>query len=551
MKLNYKHVILMVTLTVLICTPVIAAANAGGTVIAQDFGEEFFFDLIENGAEIIFSTVNPEGEPSVIYAQLGVPSDALGLEDDMYQGCIAMALVATQGELLDYILDFVGGTLFGSESEGGEFFAAQEGGEPFEFESILEMLGTDFTLLINVFVDLTDAEAHANMAEIRTHLHNEFAFSFSELLDLRIDESFFPPEMEMELPFESINIFIYQVTNTFEDAVNSVLDVMDQTGFLASIDRDVFTTSRASGAGLLAIPDMGMLMNLIESFGGEGDGEFNPTSFIISQMPELDGPLAIAGAGYIGDQLLSTTSDEIRIFEDLFGKPVSTNVNGLSTGQSIIAFMLPEGVNATSYSPEDEALNRTFYAQDEGIIFWNASYYANQPDYIVSFEAGSFPPLVTISRSFSPLTLTPGGTVAVTINVVNEGTDPIYNLVLEDSGLGALYPDLEITGMQNTSSAVLEGGQNLTLTYSVAFTNEGGYLFPKAELSYNYENRTYSKTTHIDGYYVTADPIGLLMQMITDGMPFTGIAIGVVGLGAIVNIGLMARGRGGGGSYQV
>ncbi|TFG33592.1 DUF11 domain-containing protein [Candidatus Thorarchaeota archaeon] len=551
MRLNYMHAIIIVAMAVLISTPVIAAANAGGTVVAQEIGEEFFFNLIENGAEIVFTAINPEGEPSVIYAQLGVPSEALSLEDDMYQGCMAMALVATQGELFDYILDFVGGTLFGSESEGGEFYAAQEGGEDFNFDSILEMLGTDFNLLINVFVDLTDTEAHANMAEIRTHLHTEFDFSFSELLDLRIDQSFFPPEMEIELPFESINLFIYQVINEFEDAVNSVLDVMDQTGFLASINRDVFTTARASGAGLLAIPDMGDLMELINSFSGESNESFSPTSFIISQMPEIEGPLAIAGAGYIGDQILSTTSDEIKIFEDLLGKAASSNVNGLPSGQSIIACMLPEGVNVTSYSPEDEALNRTFYDQTGGIIFWNASYYSNQPDYTVSFDPGAFPPLITISRSFSPVTLTPGGEVTVTVTVINEGTEPIYNLTLQDSGINELYPALAITGTQSTTSVNLEAGLSLTLTYSVTFTNEGGYLFPQAVLSYNYENRTYSKTTHIDGYYVTADPLGLLMQMITDGMPYTGIAIGVVGLGAIINIALMARGRGGGGSYQV
>ena len=87
--------------------------------------------------------------------------------------------------------------------------------------------------------------------------------------------------------------------------------------------------------------------------------------------------------------------------------------------------------------------------------------------------------------------------------------------------------------------------------YTVTFVNEGAYIFYPASVTYEYDNVTYSKDTHIDGYTVTSDLWGLLQNMIADGMPYTGIMIGVIGLGAIVNIGLMARGRGGGGSYQV
>ncbi len=556
MKLNYKHAILIVIMSVLISAPVVAASNAGETVVAQDMDDDFFVSLLENGAEIVFSSIDSEGVPSVIYGQLGVPSEDLGLEDPsgMYDGCVVMALVATQGELLDYVLDLVGADLFGSDGEdGGEFSAAQDGDSPIDFNSIFDMLGTDFNLLINVFIDLTDAEAHSNMAEIRTHLHNTFDFSFSEILDLRIDESFFPEEMEVELPFDGINIFIYQVTNLFEDAVNSVLDVMDGTGFLASIDRSVFTEARASGAGLLAIPDMGDLVDLIDSFSGDSNETFNPanpTDFLISQMPDLDGPLAIAAAGYIGDQILSTTSDELKIFEDLLGKPALDTISGISTGQSLVICSLPEGVNATGYSPEDEALNKTYYDQESGFVFWNASYYTDQQDYTINFEEGSFPPLITITRSFAPDTLTPGGTLDITVVVHNEGLEPIYNVSMEDLGINSLYSNLTITGTQSRNAITLEAGGSMEMTYQITFTNEGGYLFPKASLSYDYSNKTYSKTTHIDGYFVTADPLGLLMQMINDGMPFTGIAIGVVGLGAIVNIGLMARRRGGS-PYQV
>lgn len=555
MKLNYKHALVILAIAFLFASPAIAAANAGEIVVAQDIGEEFIFELLENGAEVVFASIDPQGVPAVVYGQLGIPSDSLGLDQsgsgEMYEGCVAMALLATQGELLDYILDIIGGPLFNLTGDGEEFDAAQFGEEGFDFNSILDMIGTDFSLLINVFIDLTDAQAHANMGAIRTHLHTNFDFTFSELLDLRIDESFFPPEMAVELPFDGINVFIHQITNTFENAVSSVLGVMDQTGFLETIDQSVFTGARASGAGLLAVPDMGYLMDLIGGFMGGPEENLTASSFLISQMPELDGPLALAGAGYIGEQILSTTSDEIKIFEDLLGKDPLANINGLDTGQSLVGVFMPQEVNITSYSPEDEALNRTYYDSDVGVVFWNATSYVNQPDYIISFEEGSFPPLITIARTFTPVSLSTGGTVTVEVGVLNEGVDIIENVTLVDTAFTYIYPDLVVTGDQSTSTDFLAPDEWLNISYTVTFVNEGGYVFYPASVTYEFENTTYSKTTHTDGYTVSADLLGLLSQMIADGMPYTGIMIGVVGLGAIVNIGLMARGKGGGGSYQV
>jgi len=555
MKLNYKHAFVILAMTFLFASPAIAAANAGGAVVAQDIGEEFIFNLIDNGAEVVFTSIDPEGAPSVVYGQLGIPSDALGLDQtgpgQMYEGCLAMALLATQGELLDYILDLVGGPLLNLTGDGGAMSATQFGDGGFDINSILDMIGTDFSLLVNVFVDVTEAEAATNMGAIRARLNTHFGFAFAELLTLRIDQSLFPPEMDVTLPFDALDLFVYQITNPFADAVGSVLGVMDDSGFLGAIDQSVFTEARASGAGLLAVPDMAMLMDLIGGFGDGGTPTFSASSFLLSQMPDLEGPVAIAGAGYIGDQILSTTSDEIKIFEELLGKAPSATVNGLDTGQSLVVAMLPPDVNVTGYTPEDEALNRTYHDEGSNMIFWNATAYTSQPDYVISFEPGSFPPLITIHRTFSPLTLTSGGMVTVSVGVHNEGVDPIYNLVLEDTSIGVTYPSLGITGTQTANSAVLNAGDWLNITYTVTFVNEGGYVFFPATLNYVFENQTYSKSTHTDGYTVSPDIIGLLSQMLFEGMPFTGIIIGVVGLGAIVNIARMARGRGAGGSYQV
>ncbi|MFW9793881.1 MAG: hypothetical protein ACFFEE_06260 [Candidatus Thorarchaeota archaeon] len=555
MKLGKKHAFVLIAIGFLLSIPAVAAANSGGAILAQDIGEDFFFDLLENGAEIAFTAIDEQGVPAVIYGQLGVPDSSLGLDDPsgMYDGCVVMALIATQGELLEYVLDIVGASLFNftDGGDGGNLTALQFGEGGFGVGSLFDMLGTDFSLLINVFIDLDPAEAQTNMAAIRTHLHSEFLFDFAELLNLRIDEEFIQGIIgePVDLPFTGINVFIYQVTNPFEDAVSSVLDVMDQTGFISAIDETVFTEAHASGAGLLAVPDMGNLMDLIEGFGGGGSTP--PAQFLLSQMPALDGPMAIAAAGYIGEQILSTTSDELNIFENLLGKPSTSVVNGLTSGQSLVAAFLPENMNVTSYSPEDEALNRTFYDANASIIFWNATTYTDVPDYTISFTPGSFPPLVTVERTFDPLTTIPGGSTVVTVTVTNEGTEPIYNVSVVDDLLTTTYPSsVTVTGDTSSTSAMLAPSGTLVITYTATFAYEGVYAFAPAVLEYDYGNKTFSKNTHTDGFTVSPDPLGLLEAMFWDGWPITGAMVGVVSLGAIVNIVLMARGRGGG-TYQV
>jgi hypothetical protein len=548
MKLNYKHALALIALVFFMSAPTVAALENGNAVVAQDIGEDFFVQLIENGAEVVFANIDEQGQPAVIYGQLGVPDEQLGLEEAMYEGCIAMALVATQGELLAYVLDLVGDELFNFTGDGGEFMPQQFDGEDFDFEAIFDYLGTDFSLMFNVFVNVAAGEAGSRMSQIRSHMASNFGFAFSLLLDLRIDESFFPEEMEIELPFDSIHVYIHQVTNTFENAVDAVLDVMDQSGFLQSIDRTVFSDAPASGAGILAVPDMGDLIDLIEGF----DNGTSPMSYVTSQMPDLDGPLAIAAAGYIGDQVISSDTTEIKVFEDLLGKSPAGVVNSLATGQSLVVLNIPENMNLTSYLPENEAGNVTFYDDEMGMVFWNATAFTDQPDYSVSFEEGDFPPLVTITRTFTPATTSPGGSTLVTVTVTNMGPEEVYNVTVSDVGFASRYPLTTVTGDTSANTAVLLAGteNSLNITYTVEFPNEGRYTFDNAEVTYEFEGNDFTKRTHVDAFDVTADPVGLLSQMISDGWPYTGIVIGVVGLGAVINIVMMFRGKGGS-VYQV
>jgi hypothetical protein len=548
MKVNYKHAFALMAMICLLAAPGIAAANSGGIVVAQDIGGDFLFQLIQNGAEVVFAAIDPEGNPAVIYGQLGIPSEELELSSAMYTDCMLMALVSTQGELLNYILDLVGSGFFNFSGSGGGLSAQQFGEGGFDVNSILDMLGTDFNLLINIFVNADDTAAHTNMAAIKAHLSTSFGFVFSDILDLMIDESFFPPDSGITLPFDSLNIFISQVENTFADAVDSVFSVMDGSGFLDAINPAVFTEARASGAGLVAIPDLAALSDLINGFGGPTPP--TATSFLTSQLENLTGPLAVAFAGYIGDQILSTSSTELNIFEDLLRKSPTDTVTGITGGQSLVVCIMPEGVNVTSYVPVGEA-NQTYYDNASNVVLWNATYFPNQPDYTIYFNDFSFPPLVTISRTFSPLTTTTGGSAEVKVAIHNAGDVAIANVSAIDDSIGTTYTSVGVNGTTSGSSPSIPAGGWLNFTYTVTFQNEGGYAFAPAMMHYDFNGTTYHKQTHIDGYTVSPDPIGLLMQMFNDGMPFTGIAVGLVGLGAIVNIALMVRHKGGGASYQV
>jgi len=218
----------------------------------------------------------------------------------------------------------------------------------------------------------------------------------------------------------------------------------------------------------------------------------------------------------------------------------------------LVAAFLPPNMNVTSYSPEDEALNKTYYDPSANIVFWNATSYTDVPDYTISFVAGDFPPLVTITRTFDPLTAVPGGFTQVTVTVTNEGTEPIYNVTVADANITAIYPkSATFTGSISEFNAIVPAGGTVTFTYTVTFAYEGVYAFAPATLVYSHGGNEYSKHTHIDGFTVSPDPMGLLQSMFLDGMPFTAILGGAVGLGAIVNIVLMVRGKGGGGTYQV
>ncbi|MFW9849207.1 MAG: hypothetical protein ACFFF4_08700, partial [Candidatus Thorarchaeota archaeon] len=267
MKFTIKHAFVIVFVGVLIGAPLSAVASPTNT-LAQDGPDinSLLESLLTNGAEVMLANIDDQGVPGVIYGQLGIPSSALAFDNEMYDGCIAMALISTHGEFLEMILDLLaGGDLFGGDGGGGGFALAQDGG--FDPNQILEMLGTEFSLLITVFINVPETDSLSRMTSIQNHLTSQFGFSFLDILNLRIDQSLFEGS-DITLPFDSIDLYIRQETHDFTSAVNSMFSVMNQGGFLAGIDKTKITNAPASAGGLLAIPDMADIVELINTFGG-------------------------------------------------------------------------------------------------------------------------------------------------------------------------------------------------------------------------------------------------------------------------------------------
>ena len=520
---------------------ILPMAASAYPVMAQDGPEEIIELLLTEGAEVLVANIDENGAPAVIYAQLGSPVDSLDLEAEMYDNCLALAVLATRGELLDYIFSLIGTEFMGGGEPG---FMLSQFDAGFTPEAILDLLGTDFSLLISAYYNLDEAVAIGRMGQVLAHLANPavFGFSFADIIHLRIDESFFPPEAEMELPFEAIDVFMYQVTNPFADALNVVLGGLDDSGLLGNIDPSIFLAERGAAAGLLAIPDMG---DLVDTMGGIGGFSLAAESFFPSQFEMIDGSIAIAAAGYIGEQILTYGDTDLSI-GSLVG--ATGSFSPMDDGISIVMAIMPEGSNITGVSPDVEGL--TMHENGSNMVMWNASGLDVVSDYIIHFESDDFPPEIVIERTFSPGSAVPGGSVEVTVTVTNNGAVPIDNIVIVDNGVGAIYSTVDVVGTTSDTVLTLAGGASASITYTVTFVNEGKYTFPNAELTYEFNAREYHKNTVTDGYDVVADPVQLLSQMILDGMPYSGAILGIVALGALFNINKMRKGSSSGG-YQV
>ncbi|MBD3157178.1 MAG: DUF11 domain-containing protein [Candidatus Lokiarchaeota archaeon] len=546
MRVERKIITISFIVAFLVIPSVVAAASTSPAFAPAQNPEDIIGELLGEGAEILLSSIDEEGAPRLVYGQLGLPSDALAIEDDMYDGCLAVAMVATKGEFLNYVFDLIGFSEMTGGGGNGDGLTPSQFNGGFDPGQITDLLGDEFTLMFAAYVNLDDSVAQSRMNAVRNHLSSPdgFGFNFAELLNLRIDESTFPEEENVTLPFDSINVFLDQVSNPFDDAVSAVLDGLSNEGLLGSIDQSVFTDVRGSAAGMLAIPDIGELVSLFE-------GASQPTTlpeFAIAQNPfgNVTGPIAIAAAGYVGEQQIVLGDTELRL-SSLVGSP--DDFSPLPEGLSVVVANMPTTSNITGFSPNVAGMS--MYDNTSQTVMWNATGIGTVSDYVLNFESDDFPPNVTISRSFSPRSVAVGGTTTVTVTVTNNGEQPITNITVDDSGLASYYGSVSVDGNTQTSVASIQPGDSSTMQYTVTFPNEGSYSFTGASVMYEYDGALYEKDTDRQSVVVRSDIGSLFSQGLMDGWPYTAIALGVVGLGAVFNIVRLVRGKGGGDTYEI
>lgn len=538
MRIIHKHFATIVLVVFLAIVPVAAASQQGPKFTpAQGFNPDQFIQvLFTNGAELVYSSIDQDGVPAVVYAQLGMPSSELQLSSDMYDGCLVMALAGVHGQMLNYLLTLFGNISGSSGPLSISSFTPMQGTSTFNPNQLLGYLGTEFNLMIAGFLNLDQQVSAQRMSAIAGHLQTAFGFGFSPLFQLRVDQSLLP---NITLPFTSLDLYIYQVTNAFGPLVDAVLSVMNQGGFLSSFNKTIFESARASGAVLVAIPDIAELLGLFNStMGGVGP-------FALSQMPSLSGPIAVAAVGYIGDQVVSSTTTDLSI-GSLIG---ATTFKPLSQGMSIVVANMPNSVPIVSYTPEH--VNRSFYDNVSQLVLWNATAFGEQSDYVLHFTAGRFPPLITVQRVFSPITTGIGGQTLVTVTVTNKGTSPITNLNLTDRGFLGYYKTLNVSGTTSAFVSSLAPSETTSITYTVTFRNEGTYTFPGAVLHYTFNSTGYTKYSPDDGFAVTTSIGNVLLRMISDGMPVSGVIVALIALGGVWQVFKLVKRQPSAPMYQV
>jgi hypothetical protein len=498
--------------------------------LSQDEEPDFMQQILGEGAELLVTNINVEGEAEVIYGQLGLPTTALAMDDDMYDNCIMMALVATKGELLDFVFSWATGGFFSGPEDGNDE-DGKGGGQGFALSQddnfmggFTDYLGSDFRLLITSFINLDAASVYQQSAEIQTHLTSQFGFAFRELFSMRIDENSLPSDVQ--LPFTSLDLLIYYVDSDFEEAISSILEgVGNDEGFLGSIDADVFSSARASVSAIFAIPDIEELLEVFGNMGSE-EPESQP-AFFLSQMENLTGSIALATAGYVSEQVLSYGSTEVGLSE-LIGNP--STIGSLDDGLSLAMINLPDDVNISSYSPV--GVNQSDYNNESKSIFWNASSFGDQSDYLVQFESGKFPPMVMMERTFSPSISTIGETVTVTVTLENGDDGVLNDIQIVDNEFLGFYPDLEVTRPLTKSVPTLGVSESTDLSYEVTFGNEGAYTFPGATANFTFNGESFIKRFSKIGYVVSAN----LGSVLSQSGPYTLAFIGIVILGAFINL---------------
>jgi hypothetical protein len=131
----------------------------------------------------------------------------------------------------------------------------------------------------------------------------------------------------------------------------------------------------------------------------------------------------------------------------------------------------------------------------------------------------TFPARLFVSKSVDMNRVSEGDDVCVTVEIWNNDTDPLYNVVLDDASTGKIYASGAnlSAGSYSKSWNVLTGGERVIHRYNLTLNNIGVYTLPSAQVEYQSHGTTYLSSSGTATVRVDHPPVS---EVFTRGVTF-------------------------------
>ncbi len=356
-----------------------------------------------------------------------------------------------------------------------------------------QKLGQLINLLTNSLI-IVYTNVSKSQGETRS---STVANSFSQTLGISIQHA---KDIYIEIDNIALFVAIYAIRSTYTQLAQGIIGTFPTPGLASNFNLNDYSEASDSVAVML-----------IAKFG--------------TQI------LSVGALGYLKTQVVQGTGNHSLDIAEVAG--MSSLVPSTTAKSFVVGFTMTSNITSTDYPSYSRIIDQRF------AVFNLTDYGSAVNSYRIYFE-GNYPPLITLTRVVSPETINSGGTVSVTVTATNNGTEPITNVLLDESkvlGLGN-YTSVSIIGDGNLSKTVstLNPGESITITYQLHFETEGTYILNSPILRYDYAGDTYYKWTPLQEINVQPNLPGLVQSAIQDYMPYSLIPFGLIGLALIFNI---------------
>ncbi len=428
--------------------------------------------------EILGVGLLPDGSPAVALAEIGLDISGFNFENPEYEGFLGAAVINIHGTLLAKLLM----KLMGNETIGNETM----GDMPQEIGQLINLLTNS---LIIVYMNVTKAQGESRSSTV--------ASSFSHTLGISIQHA---KDLYISIEGTPLFIGIYAIRSTFTQVASGILNTFPTPGLSTNFNMDDYSQSSDSVAVML-----------------------------IARFKEQT--LSVGALGYLREQAVQGYGNHTLDIAEVAGM---SELVPSTTAKSFVGAVIFDGnITGTDYPTYS-------MFEDHFAVFNLTDYGSAVSSYKIYFE-GKYPPLITLRRVITPQTVNSGGTVSVTVIVTNNGTEPVTNVMLDESevlGLGN-YTSVELIG--NSTDLVkhvttLNPGESFTISYQLHFTTEGTFILNSPILRYEYSGDTYYKWTPLQQITVQPNLPGLVQSAIQDYMPYSLIPFGLIGLALVFNI---------------